>query len=188
MCPEREAPSVRRLPGSVSLDDHILRDVAVEESALVVHRHLRGKQCRHGRPASEWVCQLAEAGRGWSRREAGRGWRPPRARSGAGGACWGAHWPTPLGGGSPHSYSPHAEVDAELAMVEELAQRLPQSVGGRSGLGLGLGSGLETGFGFGLVPAPLRRTAGSACRACCPQGSSRRRASSQGCPPSCGGG
>ena len=130
-------------------------------------------------PASECICLLAEAGRGW---------RPPRARSGAGGACWGAHWPTPLGGWSPHSYPPHAEVDAEFAVVEELAQRLPQSVGGRSGLGLGLGSGLETGLGFGLVPAPLHRTAGSACCACCPQRSSCRRASSQGCPPSCGGG
>ena len=140
--------------------------------------HLCEKKGRCGQPvnASAYWRRLAAAG--------GR----PELDLARAGSCWGAHWPTPLGGWFPHSYPPHAEVDAEFAVVEELAQRLPQSVGGRSGLGLGLGSGLETGLGFGLVPAPLRRTAGSACCACCPQRSSRRRASSQGCPPSCGGG
>ena len=68
-----------------------------------------------------------------------------------------------------HSHPPHAEEEAKLAVKEELAQRLPQSVG-RRWLGLGLGSGLGSGsgleLGVGLAPAPLRRTAGSACCAC----------------------
>ena len=50
--------------GPTSLDDHVLRYAAVEESALVVHRYLdvKNKAGVAGQPASECNCQLAKAG------------------------------------------------------------------------------------------------------------------------------
>ena len=64
-------------PPAPSLDDHILRDVAVEESALVVHRHLCGNNAGvAGQPvnvSASWP-RLVEAGRGW--RLAAAGGRP----------------------------------------------------------------------------------------------------------------
>ena len=88
-----------------------------------------------------------------------------------------------------HSHPPHAEEEAKLAVEEELAQRLPQSVDG-GGLGLGLGSGLGSGLGpgsglelgVGSAPAPLHRTAGSACRACLCRGTRRLRLRPAGSP------